>query len=83
MSTNKYYLIKKNISELFPNDCLEWELKPFNIIKDVGSNMFVARSVKNAIENEYCQLGEFSRDLVKILIKHNSSSIIDVSKEIE
>lgn len=34
MSTNKYYLIKKNISELFPNDCLEWELKPFNIIKN-------------------------------------------------
>lgn len=83
MSINKYFLIKEDISKLFPNNCLDWELKPYNVIQDVGTNMFVARSVKHAIENRYCQLGDFSTDLIRILIKHNSPMVVSVDSEIK
>ncbi len=64
---DKYYLITDdlNIFGVFE----EAQLKEDHVIKDVGTNMFIA----NSLTSSYYQLSSLEIDLVKLLIKHESN----------
>lgn len=72
----KHYLITKDLNYHNPDG---WQLKEGNVIKDVGTNMFIAQKIEAAINSRFQQLNMFEMDLVKAYIKHGIDGVKDIS----
>ena len=66
MMKTEYYLILKDL----PSE-LDWELREWWIIS-YSWNMFYAKSISEAIKNNFQQLSPFSTDIVMAYIKRNN-----------